>query len=255
MKPSFPTYIIKRRAKLAMKGRFFKAFFAAVVPVFVVSAVSALIILLVPGAGDALGMAVNGQFESFEAREIYMNNVKNIYIDCIGLVAALFSFLSVGAQRMFLDMLRGKEAEIKNLFRYFNKWHIAIIYPALQAVVTYIIRGMLDSLLNAGMNTGAVTLLAWVIQLALYFVSAKLMFFELALAECDCTSFMKAAKASWRMVGVNTVVNMITLFVSFILWFIASVFTGGVALIYLMPYMSLSIAVLYDENVKYNAQL
>ena len=252
MKPAFPTYIIKRRAKLAIKGKLFKAFCAAAVPMLVTFIVSFLVILMVPDARDAFAVGINGQFESLEAREIYMNNVTNICIDCIGLVASLFSFLSVGGQKMLLDILRGKEVHVKNLFCYFGKWHIAIIYPALQAVVTYIIREMLDALLNTGVNTEAVTLLAWAIQIALYFISAKLMFFELALADCDCTSFFKAAKASWRMVGMNTVVNLITLFFSFMLWFIASAFTGGIVLIYLLPYISMSIAVLYDENLKYN---
>ncbi len=252
MKPVFPTYIIKRRAKAAMRGQFFKALWAAVIPMLVVTVLAAVIFSFMPDVKESFGLALNGHFESYEAREVYLNNVMDICMQCINLLSALFAFLSVGAQRLFLDMLRGEKVKVRSIFRYFNKWHIAIIYPVLTVGITTLIREMLDMLIASGMNAEAVTLLAWVIQIAIYIVVCKLMFVELVLADNDCTSFIDAVKTSWRMVGWNTIVNFIMLMVSFIGWVFLAAFTAGLAFIYLIPYMSISVAALYDENKKLN---
>ncbi len=246
MRQAFSSYIIKRRAREAMRGRFFTAFWAAVIPMAVVTLAAVLVFSLIPGANETFEPMLNGQFASIEERELYFNSVADICMQCVNLFSALFAFLSVGAQRLFLDMIRGKEVKIRNVFRYFNKWHIAIIYPALTAAVVTLIREVLDMLLASGVNYEVVTLLAWVIQLALYFVACKLMFFELALADNDCTSFIDAAKASWRMVGWSTVVNSVILLLSFIGWVLAAAFTAGIAFLYLMPYMGLALAAFYE---------
>lgn len=247
MKPVFSSYILKKKAKDAMRGHFFKAFAVAVLPVLIITVAAVVILALVPDAREAFELAINGQFETKEARESYFNDVMNICMQCVNMLSALFAFLSVGAQRLFLDMLRGKEVKIKGVFRYFNRWHVALIYPGLTVAVTTGIRKMLDVLVQSGMDTGAVTAVAWILQIVIYFVAYKLMFVELALADGDCKGFVNAVKASWRMTGRNTFVSFVMLGMSFFGWVIAAAFTAGLAFVYLIPYMALSVAALYEE--------
>ncbi|MBQ8541409.1 MAG: hypothetical protein IJ435_08055 [Clostridia bacterium] len=252
MKPVFPTYILKRRAKAAMQGRFFKALAIAAVPLLTVLLCTALVLAFMPGAKDAFNLAINGKFETYEERVMYFDSVMNISTTAVSLFSAVFAFLSVGAQRLFLDMLRGKDAVVKNIFCFYDKWYIAAVYPVASAAAALLITYILDFLLASGMNTDAVMLLSWALQLAVYFIAAKLMFVEFILADTDCKNVLAAMKASWKMVGWNTAVNFVTLALSFVGWIILSAFTGGLLLIYVIPYMSLSIAALYEENRKYN---
>lgn len=252
MKPVFPTYILKKRAKAAMQGRFLKALAIAAIPLLTVLLCTVLILAFMPGAQDAFNLAINGKFESYEERVMYFDSVMNISTTAVSLFSAVFAFLSVGAQRLFLAMLRGKEVKVGNIFCFYGKWYIASVYPAASAAAAFLITYMLDVLLSSGMNTDAVMLLSWALQLAIYFVAAKLMFVEFILADTDCRNILAAVKASWKMVGWNTVINFVTLALSFIGWVILSAFTGGLLLVYVIPYMSLAIAALYEENRKYN---
>lgn len=254
MKPVFPTYIIKKHAKAAMRGRFFKAFAISVIPPAIIMLIAVMFFLYMPGVRSAFELGLSGRFESVEARQYYLDFVTNKYIWAVELIATLFAFLSLGAARLCLDMVRGKEVKVRNVFSYYNKWYIAAIYPALSVAVTTVVNEGLGYLTASGVDAGVVTVLSWVFQIALYFVTFKLIFIDYTLAENNCSSFIGAVKAAWKMVGWNTVVNYITLSLSFIGWLIISCFTFGLALIYVIPYFNLSLAALYEANVKYNAQ-
>lgn len=246
MKPEFSTYTLKKRAKKAMQGKLFKAFAAAVLPVLITLAVAMLVVMLVPDAREAFELTISGKFDTAEARMLYLDSIINICTDSVSMLTAVFAFLFIGAQRVFLDMLRGKDVKIRNVFQYFSKWYVAFVYPAVTVAVTYGIRALLDMLLSSGMNAEAVTAIAWVLQIAIYFVALKLMFVELILADNNCTGVVNAIKTSWKMVNMGTMVNMLVLALSFIGWFAAGVITGGLAFVYLMPYMSLTIAAYYE---------
>ena len=252
MKPVFPTYILKKRAKEAMQGKFLKALAVSALPILVVLLCTILVMAFVPGAQDAFNLAVNGKFETYEERAMYFDSVIDISTTAVSLFSAVFAFLSVGAQRLFLDMLRGKEVKLGNIFCFYGKWYIAFIYPAASAAASFLITYMLDGLLASGISSDAVIMLSWILQIAIYFVAAKLIFVEIILADTDCKNIVTAVKASWKMVGWNTVINFVMLIFSFIGWVILSAFTGGILLIYVIPYMSLSIAALYEENRKFN---
>lgn len=246
MKPVFSSYILKRRAKEAMRGQLFRAFTIAVLPMLIVTLATVVVLGLIPDAREAFELAVNGQFETKEARVLYFDDVMTICMRCVNLLSALFAFLAVGAQSLFLDMLRGKEVKIKGVFRYFNRWHVALIYPGLTVAVTAAAEKMTDMLTASGMDANTVMAVAWILQLVIYFVAFRLMFVELALADGDCKSFADAVKVSWRITGVNTFVSFASLVLSFFGWVVAATFTAGMAFVYLIPYAELSIAALYE---------
>jgi hypothetical protein len=111
---------------------------------------------------------------------------------------------------------------------------------------------VLDILDASGMNGDFVVMLSWVFQIAIYFIAAKFMFVEIILADTECKSVIHAMKTSWKMVGWNTAVNFVMLLISFIGWIFISAFTMGLTLIYLLPYMSISVAALYEANKRFN---
>lgn len=252
MKPLFPTYVLKKHAKAAMRGNFFKAFAAAVTPLLCVTLCTVLVMAFVPEANEAFDLAINGKFDSYDERVMYFDNLMNISTSAMSMFLAIFAFLTVGAQKLFLDLLRGKEVKVKNIFCFYDKWYIAAIYPVLSAAVTFFITYLLDSLIAAGANTDFVAMLSWVFQIIIYFLAAKFMFVEIILADTECKNVIHAMKTSWKMVGWNTAVNFVMLLISFIGWVFISAFTMGLTFIYLLPYMSLSVAALYEANRRFN---
>lgn len=252
MKPLFPTYILKKHAKAAMRGNFFKAFAATVTPLLCVVLCTVLVMAFVPEAKDSFDLAINGNFDNYDERLAYFDNLMNISTTATSMFLALFAFLTVGAQKLFLDLLRGKEVKVKNIFCFYDKWYIAAIYPVLSAAFTFLIVYVLDTLAAAGVNGDFVVMLSWVFQIAIYFIAAKFMFVEIILADTECKSVIHAMKTSWKMVGWNTAVNFVMLLISFIGWIFISAFTMGLTLIYLLPYMSISVAALYEANRRFN---
>ncbi len=251
MKPFFPARIIKNHAKAAMKGKFFKAFAICVVPSVIILAVTALVFLLMPGAVDSVNLIFSGNFESLEARMEYMNLVMNNYTWALNLISVLFSFLSLGASKLCLDLLRGKEVKIRGVFSYYNKWYIAILYPALSLLVSFTLSEMTTLLSDSGLSFEVVSVISLVGEFMYLIFTFKFMFVEYALADNDAEDFIGAVKASWNMVGINTVMNSILLALSFFGWFILSAMTGGIALIYVLPYLILASAALYEANRLY----
>ena len=251
MKPLFPTYILKRHAKAAMRGRFFKAFVAAVAPMLCVTLCTILVMAFVPEAKASFDLVINGKFDSYDARSVYFDTLMNISSSAMSLFFVIFAFISVGAQKLLLDLLRGKEVKIKNILCFYDKWYIAAIYPALSAALTFLLTNLLDGLIASGANADFVVMLSWVFQIIIYFLAAKFMFVDIILADTECKNVIHAMKASWKMVGWNTVINVVILSISFIGWIFLSAFTMGLTLIYLLPYMSLSVAALYEANRKF----
>ncbi len=247
MKPLFPTYIIKKHARAAMQGKLFKAFFIAVIPAAVVLLMAFALYLFMPGVKSSFELALNGSFVSVDERIAYLESVMQNFMWAIDLLVALFAFLSTGASKLFLDMVRGKDFKIRDIFCFYNKWYIASIYPVLTLAVSFGANKALLYLTKvAGEQVASVCVLAF--NIATLVVGFKLMFIDYCLAENGCTSFIGAARASWKMVGFNTAANSVILAFSFIGWMFASAFTCGILLVYVLPYLSLSLATLYEAN-------
>lgn len=253
MKPLFPTYIIKKHARAVMRGKLFKSFFVAIIPTAVVLLVAAAMYFFVPGAKQSFELALNGSFASIDERQAYLEIVMQNFTWAIDLLLVLFAFLSTGASKLFLDMVRGKEFKIRDIFCFYNKWYIASIYPLLTLAVSFGANKALQYLTSlAGEQVASV--FALIFNIITLVVGFKLMFIDYCLAENGCSDFIGAVKASWKMVGFNTAANSVILAFSFIGWMLASTFTCGILLIYVLPYLSLSLATLYDANKKYETE-
>lgn len=247
MKPLFPSYMLKGHAKKAMYGNFLKAAAIVMIPPLVIIAVSLLLFNFVPGFKAAFEVTLSGSFESAQARMEYINSLFGKYIWAVQLINVLFAFLSIGAVNLMLGLLRGKEVRIRNIFKFYEKWYIAAIYPALSLLVTVAADKLLEALESAAIGEAYVYFAYLAIEILFMLISFKLMFFEYALCDNGCTDFAGAVKTSWRMTGLNTFFSALTLAVSFIGWLVLALMTAGFLFIYLLPYMTLSFAALYEQ--------
>ncbi|MBR5535288.1 MAG: hypothetical protein IKU60_01435, partial [Clostridia bacterium] len=223
-----------------MRGRFFKALLVSVLPSVIIAGCALLMFFFVPGMRHSLDLILSGSFESLEARRVYFNTVIENYANTVSIIMILFSFLNVGSVRLMLDMLRGRDVKIRNIFSYYNKWYITIICPALSFALTWALSYMLEALMVSGADEAMVSALSWVLQIGVYFITFKLMFVDFILADTNCESFKSAITKSWNMVGWNTAINLVVLVFSFFGWFILSALTAGVAFIYMTPYMMIA---------------
>lgn len=254
MKPVFPTYILKLHAKRSMRGRIFKVLAVNLIPLLIMGVIMTIAMGYMPGGYDSFKLMVNGNFASQEARMAYMDDVFTNILYMQNALSILFAFLSVGCVKVNLDIIRGKEFKIKDVFCYYDKWYIALVYPLATLVIVSIISGGLSLLEAAGLNSDMVSVIAWVLNIALYIVQLKLIFVYYTLADINCENVWQAVKTAWNMTGTHTVVNDIILAFSFIGWFVLGIITSGIALIYAYPYYQLSVAALYEANVRYNEQ-
>lgn len=254
MKILFPTYIIKKQARYAMRGNFFKVLSAVFIPALIVLGACAVITGVTPGAWESLSLIVRGGFESPEARAEYLVTVMNNYMFTYMAVAVLFSFLNVGCTRIMLDLVRGKKTTIKTLFTYYNKWYVALVWPLVSLLYNFAAVKLIDALSMKGVSADLITAAAWLTDALIMIASLKLVFIDMALADNDCKSFSAALKSAWSTTGFYNIVNVIILEVSFLGWFLLAALTGGLILIYAVPYYCLSVVSLYEINLRARAQ-
>lgn len=244
MKPIFSTYIIKKRAKEGMRRGFLKAFAVTFVPVVVITLIVCGIMMTLPGAENTADLILSGNIDKLET-------VFDNFSMATGLLGALFAFLSIGSAGATLDMIRGKEVKVRNVFRYYGKWYIAVIYPLCSFAYSYLSEYVSSYLTATGVSDVTVGIISGIFNAVAYVVALKLMFFEYALSDCECANIKKAFSVSWKMTGITTVANSITLAFSFFLWIVGVTVTGGVLMVYVYPYLAFSRAALYDLNLEY----
>lgn len=251
MKPLFPTYIIKLHAKKAMLGKFFKVMTCCILPEIIILAFMAIIVLLVPGAGKSIALITTGYFDSMRERLEYQQIVFGNLINTLNAVSVLFAFLSVGAQRVCLDALRGRKVKIKQLFQFYDKWYVALVFPLCTLALSFGIEYAVKLLSEVITNEVALGIIGDLGTAFYYIICIKLFLFNIALADNGCTSLKKAFLSAWKMTGINTILNLMLLSFSFIGWFIISMFTG-IAFLYAYPYFMVCVVALYEANVQYN---
>ncbi len=255
MKPLFPTYLIKRRAKEAMRGKFFKAFAVVFTELLLVVLIGIGVYFLMPGMKRSFGLVLSGAFPSLEARQMYMSELMENYQMGTIVITLLFSFVSVGVIKQLLNLIRGREVRVRDVFCYYNKWYVALIYPMVSYLSGWLLSYLIFFAEKAGMSQIAVNFSAIAADVVLMIVSYKLIFLNYALADNDCSDFIGAVKKAWRMVGFNTAINFIWLGLSFLGWLLLSVVGIFLPLLYVLPYMSVATAVLYEMNKEhYEAQ-
>lgn len=261
MKVVISTYVIKEHAKRAMRGRFFTALCACLVPALVIVTIAAAIIYSIPGAVDSFELMLTGDFASGQAQEEYQAMLMNDVMYCLEIVTALFTFLLIGGERVCLDMVRGKkEVKVRRVFAFYDKWYIAIIMPLATFSLSFGANVLMDSLPALGVNSLVTEVVGSVASILILILSIKLCYFNLALADTNCDNFITALKKSWKITDLRMIANTIVLMFSFIGWAFMCALTGGVLFIYVYPYAKLSLATLYDvavrgmENKEQNAQ-
>ncbi len=246
MKPIFPSYLIKQNAKKAMRGNFPMALAITAVPALVVCVIAAALLCLAPGAENtwALITQTNSDLDSLNPV------VQNLMLSTSAL-SIVFAFLSIGSKRTVLDMIRGKKVKFANIFRYYYNWYIAAIYPLVTTCYSYAANYLAEKCLSAGMNAVGVEIVATIADVVYFVVTYKLIWFEFYLADNDCKNFKDALQSAWKKTSVGNIVNYFALICSFILWFFVSALTGGLALLYVYPYMVFSQAMLYEMNKRF----
>ncbi len=244
MKPLFPTYIIKQHAKQGMRKSFFKALAVTMLPAFVVSIVAITVMCFTPGFENTLKLLATADIEALDT--VFYN-----FTLAVSALMVVFAFLNVGSMKVTLDMIRGKDVKIRDVFKLYDKWYVAAIYPFITFIYTYGVNELAKMAQASGADAMAMTVVVGVFDIIFYVISFKLIFVEYALADNDCKSFKDAVVKAWRMTGITTIANNLVLMFSFMLWYLLVMFTGGIAMFYVYPYLMFSVAALYDLNCRF----
>ncbi len=246
MNKYIPSYLIKLHARSAMKGKFFKALCTVLIEMLILIGISALLIGVTPGGFDRFRLMSQGTFASLEEQILYQANVMNTFTGIVSLVSVLFAFISVGSSKVFLEIIRRKETKVKNIFSYYSQWYIAMLYPLAVGLFNYLVSQLLTLLQSAGCPEAVVMALTTMVDCTVIFITFKLVFVNFALSDNGCKSIVEAVMVSWKLTDSKTFVNLLALALSFVGWFIISMFTFGLAFLYALPYIEASLATLYD---------
>lgn len=241
----FPPIAIKMHAKRMMRGRFRVCAGATIIPALIVTAVFAML-LFIPQVREAIELITTGSFESEEAQMEFMMKVFSALVYGLYLITAFFNFLSIGGTKVCLDVVRGKEAKLRNIFLFYDKWYVALIMPLITTAISIGADEVTIRLGETGLNGFVAEVLLFHLQLLLFFISLKTAFVPCALADNGCKSFWQALKTSWRMTNFKTMVSLFLLYISFIGWYFLIGLTMGLVSIYVIPYFEVSAATLYE---------
>lgn len=246
MKKSIPTYLIKLRAKMGMRGRRHTLLRAMLLELGVILGLSVLLVALIPGGVTFFERMTTGAFTSAEEQLMYQMEVRNKLMNVVAVVSVLFSFVTVGGVSVALDVVRGKKTKARKVFSFYGKWYIAALWPLAINLVSFALSSIVSYLDKSPVNGAIVVLVAFLMDVVLIVLQCKMLFINYALADNGCTSFKEAAMLSWRMSNLKAVINVFVLSLSFIGWIFFSIGTFGIGFIYSGPYMLASNAALYD---------
>lgn len=244
MKPLFPTYIIKQHAKQGMRKGFLKAFAVTMLPAVIVSIVAITVMCFTPGFENTLKLLAKADIEALDG--VFYN-----FTLAVSALLVIFAFLNVGSMKVTLDMIRGKDVKIRDIFKLYDKWYIASIYPFVTFIYTYGVNELVKMAQASGADAMVTDVVVGIFDIIFYLISFKLLFFKYVLADNECKSFKASLVTAWRMTGLTTILNNFVLMFSFILWYILVMFTGGIAMFYVYPYLMFSVAALYDLNCRF----
>lgn len=250
--PIFPSFVIKRHAKLSMRGNFFKALGASMLPALIISLI-AVIVMLLPPVSNVINLSVKGMFENSQEQMLYSVDMISKLLYGVNLLLALFYFLIIGGEKINLDIVRGKKAKLKTMFAFYDKWYIACIWPVLTLLLSIGGDMAISAVEKSAVHPVGLEVFVWVWQLVTLIISVKTMFIPYVLADSECKSFTKAFLKSWKLVNIRTMVSIFLLYISFIGWFVLVFFTGF-AIIYVYPYLRLSMATIYHLTVTNTAE-
>lgn len=246
MKTVFPPAIFKIHANKSMQGNFFKAVAASLLPALIISAV-AIVLVLIPPVSSAINLYSQGMFNNSAEQMQYLNDIMSKLLYGINLITVLFYFLIIGGEKVCLDIVRGRKTKIRNIFSFYDKWYVALIWPAISLALSFGFDFALACLENMGVNSAVVSVMASVCQVVVLVLSIKTLFLPYTLADTSC-NFKKAFSRSWKLINFKTAVNIFLLYISFIGWFLLVALTGF-AFVYVYPYFKLSVASLYIAAV------
>ncbi|MGM9552187.1 MAG: DUF975 family protein [Clostridia bacterium] len=254
MNKYIPTAFVKLHAKRSMKGKFGTILASCLIELAIILGVSAIIIAFMPGGFERFRLMTVGTFDSLEDQVYYQANALNLFFNVISLVSVPFAFVTVGRFKVVLNAVRGREVSCKQVFSFYGRWYIASLFPLLTIILGYGVTFIQSFMENVKVNDSIVALLILMCQCVVYFLSYKLMFVNNALADNDCKNFIEAVKLSWKITDGKMFVNVLVLSLSFIGWFILSMFTLGLLFLYVIPYMETSVTTLYDMAVQFIKQ-
>ncbi len=200
---------IKAAARARVQGNVWKLF----MPVLVIGAISIAITLIVTG----IVMIATGN------NEARMNPI----MDVVNLVISLaFLPISVGLTKYYLNFLRGEKFSLGTLFENYKEY----LAPALLAGVIACLVIILGSILLIVPGIIAMLGLNWFIYL---------------IADGE-TKGLDSLTKSWEMMkGYKG--DLFVFFLSFLGWFLLGIMTFGVLFVWLIPYISVSDAMYYEE--------
>ena len=158
-------------------------------------------------------------------------NGENAFVGTLATVSTIFLYpLTIGVYKYYLNFVRGKELDIKEIFSPYKKLGgIILIY-----LLMYIIIGLWTLLF---IIPGIIVSFSYVMVVYL-------------MAEDDIDGMNTLRKSANMMNGYK--MDYFVFSLSFILWILSVIFTFGLTIIYVGPYITISQTLYYEELKKIN---
>ncbi len=172
--------------------------------------------------------------------------------------------LTIGIVLYFLFLAQGKEVTVGDIFKPFNFYGnalltyflnlIVILLSVVPLILYILIWGLSNSaaldadMISAGKIIGFIITLL-ILYLIPFYVGIRLAFMFYIVADNPGVPADKALEISWKMMK-HHIWDYIVLLLSFILWFLLSIITLGIALLWVAPFFSTSISHFYLELKK-----
>lgn len=240
---------IKTKAKEALKGNWGVAIASCIIYGVLVNGFSFVI--------NIRDLTMNGFTDALE------NSNGDFKVSLIGFLISVFlaGAMTYGLNNFFIKLIRRENADIKDVFEGFKHYKgtlfiniLLLIYQFLWALmfiipVAIVLIIAVVSVATDSVSVTAILLVCLVVIVVSIVLSIILlrysMSFYIYIDNPELTA-SETIKESIDMMEGNQI-RLFKLYLSFILWFLLSIITLGIAMIWVGPYMQTSTAVFYEE--------
>ncbi len=167
--------------------------------------------------------------------------------------------LSIGIYYFFLKLVTDKDSSVGNVFKPFSFYGNSLLLKFLMVLITfivllpliiafvvvyikiYLLSGDIVAFESSFVSLGLIAILDIAL---LYYVSLRLSLAAFILSDYPYLAADKAISLSWKLMR-DKFWKLLGLYLSFILWFVLAIFTLGIGLLWLLPYIYTSLAHFY----------
>lgn len=216
---------------------------------------SALFVIIIGIISLILELAPN-IISGFEENPSIVQSLAILIFSCVSII--LLFFLGIGHCSFFYCIFKQNKASFKELFAGFRNFKrnlltiiiISLLYLAI-VIMTIAIVALINALFTRYADSSIYKVsFVFCLSAVLFYLGYKLMPVFIAVSfrmgENETEDPWEIIKVTYKKVSPHCL-QYLTLYLRFIGWFIASVFTLGILLLWVWPYLTTSLAILYES--------